>query len=38
MDCRNCHNPHGSEDPKYFKDEVHAPFAGRSCEDCHIVE
>jgi Zn-finger protein len=38
IDCRNCHNPHASKDPQYFKDEVHSPFAGRSCDDCHIVE
>jgi predicted CXXCH cytochrome family protein len=37
MNCRNCHDPHASKDPKFFKDVVHAPFAGRSCEECHIV-
>jgi len=37
MNCRNCHDPHASKDPKFFKAVVHPPFAGRSCEDCHIV-
>jgi predicted CXXCH cytochrome family protein len=37
MNCRNCHDPHASKDPKFFKDVIHPPFAGRSCEDCHIV-
>jgi predicted CXXCH cytochrome family protein len=38
MDCRNCHDPHASKDPKFFKEKLHAPFAGRACEECHIVE
>jgi len=38
MDCKSCHDPHASKDPKFFKKNVHAPFAGRSCEDCHIVK
>jgi hypothetical protein len=37
MDCRKCHDPHASKDLKFFKPYMHAPFAGRSCEDCHIV-
>ena len=37
MNCKNCHDPHASKDPKFFKGVVHAPFGGRSCEDCHIV-
>ncbi|MGZ6395875.1 MAG: cytochrome c3 family protein, partial [Pseudobdellovibrionaceae bacterium] len=37
MDCRTCHDPHASKDPKFFKAFIHPPFAGRSCEDCHIV-
>jgi predicted CXXCH cytochrome family protein len=37
IDCKQCHDPHASKDPKFFKDVVHPPFAGRSCEDCHIV-
>lgn len=36
MDCVKCHNPHASKDPKYFKDVMHAPFAARSCEPCHV--
>jgi predicted CXXCH cytochrome family protein len=38
MDCRNCHSPHTSKSPKFFKDEIHKPFAERSCKDCHVVE
>jgi len=37
MDCRKCHAPHTSNDPKFFKAEVHKPFADRACKDCHIV-
>ena len=37
MNCVNCHNPHASKDPKYFKDVMHAPFAARSCEPCHVA-
>jgi predicted CXXCH cytochrome family protein len=37
IDCRHCHDPHASKDPKFFKEVVHPPFAGRSCEDCHLV-
>jgi len=37
MTCMNCHDPHASKDPKFFKNSVHAPFAARSCEECHIV-
>jgi predicted CXXCH cytochrome family protein len=38
MNCNRCHNPHASKDPKLFKDVMHAPFAARSCDPCHIVE
>jgi predicted CXXCH cytochrome family protein len=38
MDCRNCHAPHTSKSPKFFKDEIHKPFADRACKDCHVVE
>ncbi|MDH3568520.1 MAG: hypothetical protein OEM61_14360, partial [Desulfobacteraceae bacterium] len=37
MNCINCHDPHASKDPKYFKPTMHAPFAARSCDACHIV-
>jgi hypothetical protein len=37
MDCRKCHEPHASRDPKFFKENLHAPFGGRSCDECHIV-
>jgi len=38
IDCRNCHDPHASKDPMFFKDVVHPLFKARACEDCHIVE
>jgi predicted CXXCH cytochrome family protein len=38
MNCRSCHAPHASKDPKLFKEKIHAPFAGRSCEECHLAE
>ena len=38
VDCRSCHNPHASKDPKFFQEKVHAPFAARSCEKCHVAE
>lgn len=38
IDCLRCHVPHASKDAKFFKDEEHAPFAARSCEECHAVE
>jgi predicted CXXCH cytochrome family protein len=37
IDCKSCHDPHASNDPKFFKKNVHPPFAGRSCENCHIT-
>jgi predicted CXXCH cytochrome family protein len=37
MDCRTCHDPHASKDAKFFKEVIHPPFAGRSCEECHVV-
>jgi hypothetical protein len=37
MNCRSCHDPHSSTDPKFFKSHIHPPFAGRSCDECHIV-
>jgi predicted CXXCH cytochrome family protein len=36
MNCRACHDPHASKDPMFFKAGVHAPFASRACEECHI--
>jgi hypothetical protein len=38
MDCMSCHAPHASKDPKFFNERIHPPFAGRHCEECHIVE
>jgi hypothetical protein len=37
MNCVKCHDPHASADPKLFRAHVHAPFASRSCEECHVV-
>ena len=37
MNCMSCHDPHASKDPKFFKTSIHAPFASRACEECHIV-
>ena len=37
MHCEKCHDPHASKDPKFFKEYVHAVFASRSCDECHIV-
>jgi predicted CXXCH cytochrome family protein len=38
MDCRKCHDSHTSTDPKFFKAEMHKPFADKRCKDCHIIE
>jgi predicted CXXCH cytochrome family protein len=38
MDCRRCHDSHASTNPKFFKAEVHKPFADKTCKDCHIIE
>jgi len=38
MDCRNCHDAHTSASPKFFKANVHRPFADGNCKDCHIIE
>ena len=37
MNCTRCHNPHYSTDPKFFQEEIHAPFASGACEECHVV-
>jgi predicted CXXCH cytochrome family protein len=38
MHCVACHAPHSSKDPKLFREQQHAPFADRSCDECHAVE
>jgi hypothetical protein len=38
MNCVKCHDPHASKDPGLFREALHAPFAARSCEECHVVE
>ena len=38
MNCMNCHDPHSSKDQKFFKPVMHAPFASRTCDACHIAE
>jgi predicted CXXCH cytochrome family protein len=37
MNCVGCHAPHASKDPNLFQAQVHAPFVGGSCEECHTV-
>jgi predicted CXXCH cytochrome family protein len=36
MHCARCHDSHASKDPKFFKANAHAPFAAKSCTDCHL--
>jgi predicted CXXCH cytochrome family protein len=38
IDCRKCHTPHVSKDPRLFKSVLHQPFSDKSCKDCHLVE
>ena len=38
MNCITCHTPHASKSQKLFWDNEHPPFAGGSCEECHIVQ
>ena len=35
--CMSCHDPHASKDPKFFKAQIHPPFAARDCDSCHVV-
>ena len=35
--CERCHDAHGSKEPKLFKSTAHAPFAMKSCTDCHLA-
>ena len=30
--CERCHDPHASKEPGFFKSNVHAPFAMKSCQ------
>ena len=34
--CERCHDAHASKAPGLFKSSVHAPFAMKSCQDCHL--
>lgn len=34
--CERCHDAHASKEPGLFKSNVHAPFAMKSCQDCHL--
>ena len=34
--CERCHDAHASKEPGFFKGNVHAPFAMKSCQDCHL--
>jgi predicted CXXCH cytochrome family protein len=38
INCISCHNPHASKDPKFLKANLHAPFAARECDACHLAE
>lgn len=35
--CERCHDAHASKEPHLFKNNVHAPFAMKSCKDCHLA-
>ncbi len=35
--CVQCHNPHQSDAPKLMAKFLHVPFAGNSCETCHLA-
>ncbi len=37
MNCVSCHTPHASTDPKFFKENLHGPFASRACGECHVA-
>jgi len=34
--CERCHDAHASTGEHFFKANGHAPFAAKSCEDCHL--
>ena len=34
--CERCHDAHASKEPHFFKSNAHAPFAAKSCQDCHL--
>jgi len=36
MNCVRCHAPHVSKDRRFFKPEMHSPFAKRDCTECHL--
>ena len=38
INCVSCHDPHASQDPMLFKKTVHAPFAARQCDACHVTD
>lgn len=33
--CAECHNPHGSDQPKLLNNYIHPPFAEKQCDACH---
>jgi hypothetical protein len=37
MRCTGCHDPHASAGAGLLREVEHGPFAGRSCEDCHVA-
>lgn len=36
MRCERCHDAHASKVEHLFKSNLHAPFAMKSCQDCHL--
>ena len=37
MHCERCHDAHASKELHFFKQNVHPPFAMKSCKDCHLA-
>ncbi|MDD4052991.1 MAG: hypothetical protein PHR28_13980, partial [candidate division Zixibacteria bacterium] len=35
IDCRKCHDPHGSADAGLTLSVAHDPFTGGACDVCH---
>ncbi len=37
MRCERCHDAHASTQDHFFKPNMHAPFAMKTCTDCHLA-
>jgi predicted CXXCH cytochrome family protein len=37
MRCERCHDPHASKEAAFFKNNVHAPFGSKDCQECHLA-